>query len=229
MKKPATRASGRRGARRGGARADILAAATREFSEHGPAGARTAAIARRAGVNIALVFYYFKSKSLLYRAILEEVFAAWSARVTPALNSRSEPQQAILDYVTAHFEFMAEAPLRANLIHAELSRRDRRLLAYIQQLAKRHVLPVYAQLAAMIRQGVTRGAFRKTDAEQTALSINALVPAYFSAAPVIHALRGIDPLSRGQLKLRRLAILDFIRSALFVPGKKPAGARKNTS
>ena len=40
-------------------RAAILQAAVREFSEEGIAGARTDAIARSAGVNKALLYYYF--------------------------------------------------------------------------------------------------------------------------------------------------------------------------
>ena len=49
----------------------ILAAARREFSAHGLAGARTEAIARRAGVNKQLLHYYFSTKALLYRATLD--------------------------------------------------------------------------------------------------------------------------------------------------------------
>src|ERR1700677_1975385 len=54
----------------------ILRAAIREFSEHGLAGARTDAIAESAKVNKALLYYYFKSKSGLYAAALEEASAA---------------------------------------------------------------------------------------------------------------------------------------------------------
>ena len=44
----------------------ILDAAVVEFGEHGFAGARTSAIARRAGVNEQLISYYFDSKEGLY-------------------------------------------------------------------------------------------------------------------------------------------------------------------
>ena len=54
-------------------RSRILDAAVREFSENGLAGARTEQIAEIAGVNKALLYYYFKSKEALYRAALETV------------------------------------------------------------------------------------------------------------------------------------------------------------
>ena len=51
----------------------ILRAAIREFSTHGLSGARTDAIAESAKVNKALLYYYFKSKTGLYAAAIEEV------------------------------------------------------------------------------------------------------------------------------------------------------------
>ena len=55
-------------------RAAILQAAVSEFSREGVAGARTDAIARAAGVNKALLYYYFKDKETLYGAVLDQVF-----------------------------------------------------------------------------------------------------------------------------------------------------------
>jgi AcrR family transcriptional regulator len=54
-------------------RARILDAAIHEFSENGLAGARTEQIAEEAGVNKALLYYYFKGKDELYVAALEAV------------------------------------------------------------------------------------------------------------------------------------------------------------
>jgi len=49
----------------------ILTAARAEFARHGAGGARTAAIATRAGVNKQLLHYYFGTKQALYRATLD--------------------------------------------------------------------------------------------------------------------------------------------------------------
>ena len=56
-------------------RTRILDAALSEFSDHGLAGARTEQIAAAAGVNKALLYYYFESKEKLYAAALEMVSA----------------------------------------------------------------------------------------------------------------------------------------------------------
>ena len=57
-------------------RKKILDAARREFGMHGFSGARVEAIARRAGVNKALIFYYFQSKEELFRVLSEERIAS---------------------------------------------------------------------------------------------------------------------------------------------------------
>src|SRR5579883_2115243 len=56
-------------------RSRILAAALAEFVARGFDGARTRAIARRAGVHEWMVFYCFKSKRNLYREVLRQQFA----------------------------------------------------------------------------------------------------------------------------------------------------------
>ena len=70
----------------------ILEAAEHIFGDEGLEGARTDAIATAAGVNKALLYYYFRSKEGLYRAVLEGYLAdfnrqAWNSflqRVRPA-------------------------------------------------------------------------------------------------------------------------------------------------
>lgn len=50
----------------------ILEAALAEFAERGFAGARTSAIARRAGVNAQLISYYFDGKAGLYQELTRQ-------------------------------------------------------------------------------------------------------------------------------------------------------------
>jgi len=58
------------------ARGRILAAALREFGDHGYRGARIEAIARRAGVPRGLIAYYFGTKEGLFEALAHERAAA---------------------------------------------------------------------------------------------------------------------------------------------------------
>src|SRR5688572_29298121 len=55
-------------------RADILATATKEFSEKGLSGARVDSIATRTKINKRMIYYYFGSKEGLYKAVLERSY-----------------------------------------------------------------------------------------------------------------------------------------------------------
>ncbi len=59
-------------------RAALLDAALVEFSRHGLAGARTSAIAARAGVNKQLISHHFGGKQGLYRALVDRWLEAES-------------------------------------------------------------------------------------------------------------------------------------------------------
>jgi len=86
----------------------ILTAAREEFGRHGFAGGRVDRIARRAGVNKQLIFYYFQSKQGLYRAVLEAASGAMAQAATAPDNRRTTPEKLrflagqVFDSVAAH-------------------------------------------------------------------------------------------------------------------------------
>src|SRR5579864_3991120 len=84
-------------------RAAILKAAAIEFAEHGIAGARTDAIARQAGVNKALLYYYFEDKEKLYGAVLDHAFSGLKSAVFQVLDRDAPPREKIFAYVGAYF------------------------------------------------------------------------------------------------------------------------------
>src|SRR5215467_1092137 len=125
-------------------RAAILRAALEEFSHEGVAGARTDVIARRAGVNKALIYYYFKDKEGLYVATLDEVFAGLSERVEAALKAvHLSPRRRLMAYVQAHFDYIAGAPLSPRLVQGEFMRSSGRALSPVaSRLIERYARPI---------------------------------------------------------------------------------------
>ena len=78
----------------------ILDAAAREFAAYGLAGARTEAIATAAGVNKALLYYYFASKDALYQAALEDISARVRDTTMAMLTKDASPGERILRAAT---------------------------------------------------------------------------------------------------------------------------------
>jgi TetR/AcrR family transcriptional regulator len=209
-------------------RSAILRAAIQEFADEGVAGARTDAIARAAGVNKALLYYYFKDKEALHGAVLDQVFSGLAARVDEVLKQPLPPREKILAYAKAHFDYIAGWPIYPKLVQREMMRAGRGGSPHIRRLVDRYLRPVEEKLVAAIREGIERGEFRKVDPLHFILSMVAMNVFYFGSAPVIAMITGMDPLSPPSIAARRAAVLDLISAALFVNPQAALNERRRS-
>jgi TetR/AcrR family transcriptional regulator len=120
-------------------KAAILDAALVEFGEHGYAGARTGAIARRAGVNAQLISYYFDGKEGLYKALTQRWRAAGGGAPHPErplaevvagyvranLTSRSMTRLLVWEGLTGSGMDDTDSPFFADMV-ADVQRRQER-------------------------------------------------------------------------------------------------------
>src|SRR5690348_2271606 len=141
-------------------RAAILKAAVREFAREGVAGARTDAIARSAGVNKALLYYYFKDKEALYDAVLDEVFSGVRATIYDALAEVCPPRERLQNYVRVHFNYIASNPLYPRIVMAEFLRVGRDP-SRIRRVVRKYFQPTFSELAALLHEGAEAGEFRR--------------------------------------------------------------------
>lgn len=74
-------------------RLKILAAAEAEFAAKGFDGARVDAVAARAGVNKALLYYYFESKAGILDALFDEFFRELRAAQDQAVAASGSPDR----------------------------------------------------------------------------------------------------------------------------------------
>src|SRR4051794_25704415 len=198
-----------------GARTRLFDAAVREFATHGLAGARTDAIAKAAGVNIALLFYYYSNKERLYAAVMEEVFAQWSQALRKPLESKGSPRQRILAFVDAFYDFVAASVWRPRLVQQELMRSTHP--AAIRKLLKMYVRPIHMKFLKLVREGISDGSFRAVDVENFYFSTTAIISHYFTNSSAIAAISGTNPVSPARVKTRKRAVMDLISAALMNP------------
>jgi TetR/AcrR family transcriptional regulator len=198
-------------------RAAILQAAAREFAEHGIAGARTDAIARKAGVNKALLYYYFKDKETLYGAVLDQAFSGMKMNLFRVLDEDLPPRQKIMAYAGAYFDFIATNQIYPKLMQREMMRAKEGNSLHIDRLVKTYFKPMYGRVGALLREGTAQGQFRDVNPVHFVPSMIAMIVFYFSSAPVMKRIVGFDPLTPRRIAERRAAVLDFISAALFTP------------
>jgi TetR/AcrR family transcriptional regulator len=198
-------------------RAAILKSAAQEFAEHGIAGARTDAIARAAKVNKALIYYYFKDKETLYGAVLDSAFSGLKSTVFRVLDSELSPRQKILAYVGAYFDFIASNQNYPRLMQREMMRAREGESAYIDNVIRNYIQPIFRRVGEVLRQGTAAGEFRDVDPAHFIPSMVAMIIFYFSGAPVLQKIVRFNPLAPARIAERRAAVLDFVSAALFRP------------
>jgi len=206
-------------------RAAILKSALEEFSHEGVTGARTDEIARRAGVNKALLYYYFKDKDGLYAAALEQVFAGLHDHVMTVLDDPRLPaKEKLMKYVAAHFDYIASSPVYPRLVQREFMRTSGKGLSPVaSRILERYGKPIYTKLTGLIQQGVARGEFRKVDPQQTLTSILGTIIFYFISLPAQQVMTPGDPTSPERIAARRAAVQEFVAAAVFASEKTKGG------
>ncbi len=97
-------------------RRKILDAAIMVFAGHGLAGATTRMLARQAGVNSALIYYYFENKQALFAEAIQTVLQRFfdSLRSHPAPFHTGHDRVAFL--VNSIFNYFAVYPERIRLV-----------------------------------------------------------------------------------------------------------------
>ncbi len=88
----------------------IGAAAREEFAKRGYAGARVEQIARRAGVNKQLLFYYYHSKRGLFQTVLTQAAGELENALTGLALPVGGPLERLRLTLQAQFEFLAHNP-----------------------------------------------------------------------------------------------------------------------
>jgi TetR/AcrR family transcriptional regulator len=198
-------------------RSAILAHAIAEFAAQGVAGARTAAIAEAAGVNKALLYYYFKDKESLYSASLHEVFSGLFENILPMLQSSISPGEKILRLARLHFEYLLKHPHYPRLIHQELSRvcSTGEPSREFRQIASTHFAPMHRIGLKAVQDGIDCGEFRNVAGPNILSTLLGMNVFYFNSAPIVRIMRGVDPFSPECIRQHIANCLDFIGAALF--------------
>ena len=100
-------------------KAAVLAAATREFAEHGLGGARIELIAKRARANKQLIYYYFGSKEELYIAVLEEAYSRLRTSEAALEVDTLDPVEGITELALFNWRYHCQHPELISLVRTE--------------------------------------------------------------------------------------------------------------
>lgn len=136
-------------------RANLLREARLVFAEHGFAGARVDDIAKRAGVNKALINYHFGSKARLFRAILDDFSDKVIERIGAAIQRQDPPDQQLRQFIRAMAGLIAEHPQLPKLLLIDGRK------AFIEDIKPpAHALMVLMEMNRILTEGRQQGLFK---------------------------------------------------------------------
>ena len=203
-------------------RTRILDAALTEFAAHGLAGARTDRIAQSAGVNKALLYYYFDSKENLYVAALEMISAKIRDRTLAVFLRECSPGERVLRSALEHFDRILTQHEFQGLMQQEMIRLHKGESSALEVLVKRIFAPAMTMYQSMVREGIESGELIQAEWMQIHLASLGANVFYFLSAPVWRLLMSSEPFAPEALAQRRTALVEFLGQAIFTDRQRGA-------
>ena len=189
----------------------ILEAAKNVFQTKGMDGARMQEIADKAGINKAMLHYYYRSKQLLFEAVFKNVFSLLAPHLNAILNDDSSIEEKVKNFTFNYISFISKHPYLPNFIIQELNRNPE----FILQMKDSKGFPNLAKFKEQVDREVEKGSIKPISAEQLFINILALNIFPFVAKPLIMAFSNVDSKAYKQLmEDRKTEVADFIINSI---------------
>src|SRR5688572_13610677 len=137
------------------ARTRLLRAAEKLFAQKGYAATAVHEITDAAGVNRALLYYYFEDKHSLYAAVIEEGTAEFIAMVDRTLSSSGSYSERLAAFVEGHLELIWRRGEMARVVHRCLLDEHQKEFGLVERFAEGT-----RRFEAFLREGMEAGEFR---------------------------------------------------------------------
>jgi len=190
----------------------ILNAAREVFIAKGLDGARMQEIADHAGINKALLHYYFRTKEKLFEAVFTEVAANLFPAIKQVLAAELAIKEKITFFVKVYLTGIRENPfIPAFVINTLNSNPDR----FLKHIVKSGIDPRLLQ--KQIDAEAARGLIRPVKAEHLVVNVIAMCIFPFVARPIVQNVFNMsNDEYRSYLDSRETEIVDFVLKSLAV-------------
>ncbi len=165
----------------------ILQVARDVFLEKGRQGARMQEIAERAGVNKALLHYYFRSKERLYRRVFEEEVLRFFKNFMDTIPAESDFKTFLQEFVSNYLHQVANSPQLVRFVLWEIREEGEVLTGVLQRLFQGD--PVQNNpFIRRVLQAVQDGEIRPTDPKHLFFSVVGMCVYPIIAGPLLERL-----------------------------------------
>ena len=193
----------------------IKVAARKVFHQKGYAGTRTRDIAEEAGINHAMLNYYFRSKEKLFEIVMMETMGQFFKGVGVILNDENTSLEEKIERVVANYiDLLLEEPDLPTFILNEVRTNPEPFVANTPILQALE----HSVLAHQYAEAVAQGRITEPNLMHTVLNVISLVIFPFIAQPIFTALSRTDKEAYKSLMLQRKTLIpQWIKAILFLP------------
>lgn len=194
----------------------ILNVAEKVFAEYGYEGASTRLLASEAGVNMAMLNYYFGSKDGLLKAVLERRIASLRAALEVVRDEQISSWEKITKIIEVYLNRVLSNNCFHRLIQRELSLAQR---SELSEFISDNVLMNLHVIRDVLEEGIQNGSFRQVDVEMTIAGILGTKYYIVNSSQVASKLLGKDAQDQDvmeqEIKPRiRQYLLDYLKAYL---------------
>ncbi len=140
------------------AKEKLLVAATKLFAEKGYAGVSIRQLGEAAGVNSAMISYYFGGKEGLYESVITAQYERLLGKFEKIAATEADAPEKIRLYAevirNSHTE---DQPLMARLIQGELTSPT----ACLEKVVRKYTAKIAQIVSGILKEGVQAGSFRQ--------------------------------------------------------------------
>ena len=169
----------------------IIVAAHAVFVRRGTAGARMQEIADEAGVNKALLHYYFRNKRRLAEAVFQQAIQRLFERVGGVVASAAPLDVKVPTLIALYLDQLSKSPFLPGYVLAELQQHPERALQLTASLRGRRVR-LLATLDRQLKAEIRAGRMRRIPTRQFIVNLASLCIFPFAARPMLCAILSLD-------------------------------------
>lgn len=145
---------------------DILDVAEDLFAQFGFEAVSVRQLAKEAGINVAMVSYYFGSKEQLFKQVIERKLINTGNLIASSTNL--DHWEKIYRIADGYIDGFFQNRKTTQIIYREINLNQR---SDIAQMLSEHLKRNFENVSQIIHDGIDKGVFRKVDIELTVMTI----------------------------------------------------------
>lgn len=189
----------------------IKEAAKKVFVEYGYEGAKVRQIAEEAGVNIALLNYYFRSKEQLFDSIYAEAFHSFFGTMMKLVNEETPLEVKVWQITDKYLDFLLDNPMMPSFIMAQQGKKG---AGFFNKLGVKSMIGS-SRLAKQLVEEAEKGNIRPIKPTQFIILMMGNLVFPFIARPIVSFIGDLDETGfREFINERRTLIPDMLMTFL---------------